>query len=170
MIFLKNLFFGTVLLLLAFVSTVSASAALHPANGMYSIRPECAPDREMNVEYGSQNSGANVIIYRITSHLSTGANARWYIERVQGDWYKITAAHSGLALNVSGSNVDMAVYSGEAQLFKFVDVGGGYCIIQPYVNLNYAVDVSNGNNSDGTNVIVWSYHGNSNQRWKLFRL
>ena len=153
-------------------SEVSANAVLRPENGVYSIQPQCAPKREMVVQNADKNSGANVTIWSITSNLNTGANARWIIERVQGDWYKITAAHSGLALNVEGSkNLTTAQYSGNKyQLFRFIDYGDGYCRIQPNAYPDYAVDVTKGTDANNTNVIVYPHHGGFNQKWKLVRL
>ena len=153
-------------------SEVSANAVLRPENGVYSIQPQCAPKRELNVAGAYADPGSNVIIYTIYSHLPKASNARWIIERVQGDWYKITAAHSGLALNVDGSkNLTTAKYSGNKyQLFRFIDYGDGYCRIQPNAYPDYAVDVTKGTDANNTNVIVYPHHGGFNQKWKLVRL
>ena len=170
-VFFYFLLTASIILIGASTSEVSANAVLYPENGVYSIQPQCAPKREMVVQDANKNPGASVTIWSITSNLNTGSNARWFIERVQGDWYKITAAHSGLALNVDGSNLITAKYSGNKyQLFRFIDYGDGYCRIQPNAYQDYAVDVVQGQDANLANVIIYPYHGGSNQKWKLVRL
>ena len=155
-------------------SEVSAITVLYPTNGVYSIQPQCALNRELNVAGAYTKQGSEVITYTISSQRPKAANARWIIERVQDDWYKIRAAHSLLALNVEGSvegsNLTTVQYSGKYQLFRFVDCDDGYCIIQPNAYQDYAVAVMNGSDANHTNVIIYLYHGGSSQKWKLVRL
>ena len=151
-------------------SEVSAITVLYPTNGVYSIQPQCALNRELNVAGAYTKQGSEVITYTISSQRPKAANARWIIERMQNDWYKIRAAHSLLALNVEGSNLTTVQYSGKYQLFRFIDCYDGYCIIQPNAYQDYAVAVMNGSDANHTNVIICPYHGGSSQKWKLVRL
>ena len=78
------------------LNIASALSVVHPENGLYSFRPECALDKVLAVQGASRDWNSNVIIDNFSSSGST-----WRLTRVDGDWYTITAIHSDLALSVA---------------------------------------------------------------------
>ena len=156
-------------------------SVVYPANGLYSLQPMCAPNRELTVKNASTANNANVFIWSINSDWHTQlSHQKWYITRIgTSDWYKITAENSGKALNVhngiavNGTNVDIYPYGGKMHQFRFIDTGNGYYAIQANVgDLNvasYVLDVEGAGSIDGTNVSIHQFTNNSAQRWKLIK-
>lgn len=161
-----------------FVSSIASAGTLrvvYPANGLYSLQPKCAPNRELTVQDASVANGANVILWSINSNWHTQpSHQKWRIMRLgNSQWYKIEAENSGKALNVhngisqNGTNVTIWPYGGRMHQYRFLDAGGGYYAIQPNINGNFVLDVNSGANADGANVHVWLWNGSSAQLWKL---
>ena len=153
---------------------------VHPANGLYSLQPQCAPNKELTVENAGTKNGANVFIWSINSNWHTQpSHQKWWIERIgNSDWYTIKAENSGLALNVDagigrdGTNITLWQKLDDNQTFRFFDGGNGYYIIQGHTHGSdvYVLDVAAARNQDGTNVHVWHYNkGAPEQKWKLVR-
>lgn len=164
---------------LAFLCSVSSADAMglaFPANGLYSLRPKYAPGFELTVQNASQNQKANVVIWSANSHLLKNSHQRWKIERIgDSNYYKICAENSGLALSLEGevaaTNICVWPYVNQRnQQFAFWDCGDGSYIIQIHLAGRYVLDVDHGGAFDGANVLVYGYHGLSNQRWKLVKL
>ncbi len=87
--------------------------------------------------------------------------------------YKITARHSGKALEVAGSgtadgaNVQQWGYGGAStQQWIVTATGDGYYKL---INKNSgkALDVSGNSTADGSNVHQWSYGGLNSQQWQI---
>ena len=94
-------------------------------------------------------------------------------EIISNEIYKITAKHSGKALDVvggytnDGANVQQWTDNGNAQQqWKVIDVGGGYYKLIS-VNSGKALDVEGGYTHDGANVQQWADNSSSHQRWKI---
>ncbi len=147
----------------------------YPANGLYSLQPKCAPNKELTVQDASTADGANVFLWSINSNWHTQpSHQKWRITRLgNSEWYKIEAENSGKALNVhngiaqNGTNVSIWPYGGNMHQFRFFDAGNGYYVIQSNIGGTFVLDVSNGTNSDGANVQVWTWNGTNAQKWKL---
>ena len=160
------------------ISKGDAMAVAYPTDGVYSLRPQCAPGRELAVYNDGREAGANVVIWDINSHLPQSANQRWRIKRIgNGQWYKILAESTGFALDVeegvaeSGTNLCIWPSGNQSnQEFIFFYCGDGYYVIQPNLQRAYAVDVSNGLNANNANVLIWERHDGENQKWKLVKL
>ena len=156
-------------------------SVVHPANGLYSLQPMCAPNKELTVKNASTANSANVFIWSINSDWHTQlSHQKWYVTRIgNSDWYKITAENSGKALNVhngiavNGTNVDIYPYGGKMHQFRFIDTGNGYYAIQANVgdlnSASYVLDVEGAGSTDGTNVSIHQFTNNSAQRWKLIK-
>jgi chitodextrinase len=87
--------------------------------------------------------------------------------------YKITARHSGKALDVSssstvdGGNVQQWTDNGTwAQQWIITPTTDGYYKIVCKVS-GKALDVANGSTADGANVQQWTYFGNLHQQWRI---
>lgn len=139
-------------------------------DGIYSIQPQCAPDKELSVENHSTNWGANVIIDNISSNFN-----KWKIQRIANtDYYSIIAVHSNLALDVAnaraenGVNISTWPYLGGSQnQFKILYAGNGYYTIQANIGGNFVVDVFYAENRAGTNVWSYGFNGTPAQLWKF---
>ncbi|HLU29991.1 MAG TPA: family 43 glycosylhydrolase [Glycomyces sp.] len=88
-------------------------------------------------------------------------------------WYTITSAHSGLALDI----LDLSTEPGaeliqwhptgaENQQFRFVDAGGGYYKIQAR-HSNLVLEVFEWNAEDGATIAQWTDLGGTNQQWSV---
>ena len=142
------LWFGTFIFCFIWqLNIANALSIVHPENGLYSLRPECALDKVLSVQGASKDWNANVVLDNFNSNGST-----WRLTRVDGDWYTITAIHSDLALKVAdtltstpagnGLNVSTFPYRGENQSkFRFLDTGNGYYVIQAYIPGFQVLDV-----------------------------
>lgn len=165
-------FFTLALMLAALLvsSTTFAFSIYHPADGIYSIQPKCAPGKELSVQNHAGNWGANVIIDNISPNWR-----KWKVQRVGNtDFYSIIAVHSNLALDVDGARAqngaNVATWpflEGKQNQYIFWDAGGGYYVIQANIGGSFVLDVANGENRAGANVLSWSFGGGDNQKWKL---
>ena len=89
-----------------------------------------------------------------------------------GGIYKITASHSGKALDVSGisrsngANVHQWDYvGGNNQKWRAIDKGNGYFQLQA-VHSGKCLDVGGWSQSNGGNIIQWGCHNGANQQFK----
>jgi len=92
---------------------------------------------------------------------------------VSGQTYKITAKHSGKALDVAakatnaGANVQQWSYNGGTnQQWKVVDTGDGYYKLVS-VNSGKVLDVASAATYNGANVQQWDDTNGTCQRWKI---
>ena len=151
-------------------TTVFAFSIYYPADGIYSIQPKFAPDKELSVQNHASNWGANVIIDNINSGWQ-----KWKIQRIPGThFYSIVAVSSNLALDVAnaqasdGANIATWPFlEGRQNQFAFFDAGGGYYAIKVNLDGNFVLDVERAENRAGANVLSWSFGGGDNQLWRL---
>ncbi|WP_455718647.1 cellulase family glycosylhydrolase [Anaerosporobacter sp.] len=92
---------------------------------------------------------------------------------VSNEVYKITAKHSGKALDVEGAytndgaNVQQWTDNGnKQQQWKVVSVGDGYYKLIA-AHSGKALDVAAWGTNDGTNVQQWTDNSQANQQWKI---
>lgn len=151
-------------------STVFALSIYYPTDGIYSIQPKFALDKELSVQGHASNWGANVII----DNLSSGWQ-KWKIQRIPGThFYSIVAVSSNLAIDVAnaqasdGANIATWPFlEGRQNQFAFFDAGGGYYAIKVNLDGNFVLDVERAENRAGANVLSWSFGGGDNQLWRL---
>lgn len=142
------------------------------ANGTYIIRARHS-NNALDVDGGptATGDGANVHQWEYVG----GTNQRWTVTGVGDGYYRLTAVHSGKALEVAdwyvndGANVVQRTYSGGAnQQWAIESVGGGYYrLINRYSGK--ALDVSGGTSAiqNGANVHQWGYLSATNQQWQF---
>ena len=169
---MRNKLFTLVLILatLFISSTVSALGIYYPTDGIYSIQPKFAPDKELSVQGHASNWGANVIIENLNSGWQ-----KWKIQRIPGThFYSIVAVSSNLAIDVAnaqasdGANIATWPFlEGRQNQFAFFDAGGGCYVIKANLDGNFVLDVERAENRAGANVLSWSFHGGDNQLWRL---
>ena len=168
---MKKIFtFALMLATLLASSTVFALSIYYPTDGIYSIQPKFALDKELSVQGHASNWGANVII----DNLSSGWQ-KWKIQRIPGTYfYSIVAVNSNLALDVAnaqasdGANIATWPFlQGRQNQFVFFDAGGGYYAIKVNLDGNFVLDVERAENRADANVLSWSFSGGDNQLWRL---
>ena len=101
-----------------------------------------------------------------------------FIITKSGNYYTITAQHSGMALDVymdvngesptDKRNVWQYTPNGsDAQKWKFEDAGDGYVYIKSALMYYMDVDTYQRDLKDGTNIWVYPYNGSTAQKFKL---
>ena len=155
-----------------FSTTVFATSIAYPADGIYSIQPQCAPGKELSVQNHASNWGANVIIDNINPNWR-----KWKVQRIGNtDFYSIIAVHSNLALDVANAQasngVNIATWpflNERPNAFRIMDTGNGYYVIQCAIDGShpFVVDVANGENRAGANVHSWGFNNSPAQLWRL---
>lgn len=121
----------------------------------------------LDVSGGSMAENGNVQIWDENGALPE----EWTFDLVDGNYYKITSANSGLALTAvsgsAGANVVQATWTGaDTQKWSTVSVGNGYYKIVSKSN-NLCLDVAAGLSEAGSNVQVWEDNGLDPQQWRL---
>ncbi|MGS0527812.1 RICIN domain-containing protein [Zobellia nedashkovskayae] len=109
----------------------------------------------------------------VNSISDSGDNAKWYVEQMGGNKYRIKAMHSDMVLSLRdlkserGSNVIQEVWDGsQHQLWYFEDIEGeNLRIVSAYNGL--ALYISKGINKNGRAATMWSPSNSENQQWKL---
>lgn len=140
------------------------------ADGIYTLSPKCAAGSRLDVSGRSQSNGANVQIW---SESKSSTNQMFQITYLYNGFYKITAVHSGKALDVangssaSKANVQQYTWNGTAaQQWQLIDGGNGYFIISNRAG-DKVLDVNNAASKNGTNVWVYDRNDSNAQLWKL---
>ena len=144
------------------------AAAIEP--GLYSLIPQCAPERRLDVADGATNTGANVQIWRSNDT----AAQQWNISPTEGGYYKLISQESGKALDVAdaktaeGTNVQQCIWTGNhAQQWRFTDAGDGYYYITTRLDDGMRLDVNEMGDANGVNVQIWSANESTAQKWRL---
>lgn len=142
-----------------------------PTDGLYNLAPACAPNSALDVANKRTDNEANLHIWQRGDNWS---NQQWNLERVDGDYYKITNENSGRAVSIqydstaSGSNLWQYGYGhSNAQKWRFEEAGDGYYYIVPKINTDLCLDVSSASGTDGANVQVYEKNQTNAQKWKL---
>lgn len=90
-----------------------------------------------------------------------------------GQWYVITSAHSGMALQIAGSStatgaelVQQPRTDATSQQFRFVDAGSGYVRIQVR-HSSQVLDVYGWDAADGATIAQFTDLNGTNQQWTV---
>lgn len=136
--------------------------------GTYTITTAVNDNKVIGLEKNSMENGVKLQIQSETN-LST---QRFEISAVGNGYYRIVSEATGKALDIpnasSATQIQIQQYTwnaSNAQLWKFIDAGEGYCYIRSalgtYVNLKW------GNAEDGN--VVWTYTNDKSNamKWRL---
>ena len=120
-------------------------------------------------------TGDNVQIYQnCDNNIIPGFRESQYflITSAGNGWYTIKNPNNGLVIDVaggkavSGTNAQQHKANGSnAQLFRFVDAGNGYCYIES--KLGTFLDVKSAETDNNTNVQLYKFNESTAQKWKL---
>ncbi|WP_100448924.1 family 43 glycosylhydrolase [Glycomyces xiaoerkulensis] len=90
-----------------------------------------------------------------------------------GQWYVITSAHSGLALDFQNDSQDTGAglvqwdrLDDQSQQFRFVDSGDGYYRIEAR-HSGLVLDVFEWNADNGADIVQWTDVDGTNQQWSV---
>lgn len=160
----------TLTILLSLMPTAFAYYVSYPDEGTYIVTSACDSEYALDVTGGVLQTGSRIQLWE----KNFTAAQMWILRRVDGDWYTIINAQSGLVLNVVNGDArddarfqlypDDGTYSCH---FRFVAVENGQYIIQNRLSGERIVDLDNGNTTNGAVVHLWSYHSSMNGRWNL---
>nr|MUH40408.1 T9SS C-terminal target domain-containing protein [Zobellia laminariae] len=128
---------------------------------------------DLNKYLAIENASLLTNAKAINSISDSGDNAKWYVEEMGGNKYRIKAMHSDMVLSLRnlkserGSNVVQEVWNGgQHQLWYFKDLDGEKLrIVSAYNGL--ALHILNGITENNSPSVTWSQSNSENQQWKL---
>ena len=143
-------------------------------DGFYTIYNP-ASSKYLDVLNANRDSGADIQIFSSTNSCAQ----KWAIQRI-GSNLSILSACSGKALDIRGGLVStpgtkIQLYTANnsgAQLWNFTEVvgsapqNGTYSLVTPS---SKALDITNGNLSNGTKLQIWNKNNSPAQRWQITR-
>ncbi|UYZ62500.1 RICIN domain-containing protein [Hymenobacter weizhouensis] len=151
-----------------------AATPAGPANGTYTLAPECTPGERLDVPNSNTTPGTPPQIWP-----DNGANAeKWVVEKQSSGYYRITSAlDANRVLEVAGSapaeRTDIWIngWNGtDGQLWNIVPTHGDYYRLVPKSAPGLALDVEGGDpdkNTPGCNIWLWTINNLSPQNWKF---
>ena len=151
------------------VSVYTCPDEYYPNSGTYNIVSALNNESSaLDIVGGSSDNKANVHLW--TRH--SGDSQLFNIERIDGDYYKITNVNSGKVLDVDGASTENGTnvfqydwQNTDNQLWAVEDAGDGYYYIKS--KLGVYLDVDDADYDDGTNIQVWEGNQSSAQKFKL---
>ena len=139
------------------------------ADGKYQICTALDDSSVISISEASKDACANALLYANENHKNQVFNFEY-----QGDgYYKITARHSGMALDVynseqsSGANVEQYPWkNSDNQKWVVKPAGDGYYYIVSKCNGLY-LDVYGGVAVNDANIDTYFGHGGASEKWRL---
>ena len=154
----------------AMKSTISILPVARPANGDYFIVPRANSGFALDAVNGGTTQGTNLQCWSKNNSYAQ----IFRIQRVNGDWYRITLRAGGLCMNVAGgSNKNDArlwLYpdDGTASCYwRFRNAGNNYYIIESQLSGNRVLDLDNNRAFNGAIVHLWDNHQGASAQWQL---
>jgi hypothetical protein len=140
-------------------------------DGIYRIALKLDHNACVDVEGGSQVSGANVQLYR-----NNGTNAqKWYLGTSPDGTRTLECLASGKMMDVSygvavsGRNIwQYERNSTRAQAWNILDKSGGHWAVQSALATNLMMDATGAQTADRTNIYIYTDNGTDAQRWAFF--
>gem|GEM_PF-1799428 len=128
-------------------------------------------DKVLDVEWGSREDGAPMIVYPWHG----GISEIWYLEPTEGEHTLIRSALSDKCLDVPGGTdqggvrlIQWRCHGGENQQWRLIRLGDSFVVESR--QSRKVLDVWNGSCEDHTPVIQWDRHDGNNQRWRLIQV
>ena len=141
-------------------TTPNTSAHTILDDGVYKIRPAADKSLILDINEGSKDNGAAVILWSETG----GNNQKFTLTSIGSGRYTLTALHSNKTIGASGKG-DNLVQSTVAASFTLVDNSNGTYCIQDENDLY--VGVSGGKMKHGTALILWTKASDKSQSFVL---
>jgi len=149
-----------------YINTISPSAS----NGTYTISPLNALNRVLDIKGATQNNAETAILFSPNGGLN---QCLTFTFQPENGYYYITLGHSAMVLDVYnlGKTPGTAVIQypkngGYNQLWDLRKEADGNYSIRSACN-GLALDVYGERTDNLAPLIVWTFHGRPNQRWKF---
>ncbi len=140
------------------------------AEGYYSVVSKRDNNMRLDVSGASVSDGANINLW---SSNESGAQ-EWLIKKAEEGFYYLINPNSGKYLSTlygsyaKGANIHQWGYTGECvQRWKPVMTDDKFVTFVSKCTSSKAIDISGGDNRNGTNVQVWDVNNQDAQKWKL---
>lgn len=136
---------------------------------VYYIHSKVAPDKVLDVAWGSKADGANVLLWK----KNNGANQRWRLIR-NGEHYLFINEATNKALDIADgqpfNEANVQQYQpnytdGQKWILNRM-ADGSYSIVSA-VDPTFSLDLYAGKTANGTNVQLYTNNGGNNQKWVL---
>ena len=139
----------------------------HPANGNYYFESKKAPGKVMT----GNNLNGNLTIFEQNNKESQ----RFYVSRVDNDYYRIIAENNNLAVNnhngmaVDNNLITMYYDMNDCQRWRFYMNTEGYFFVRAKTSGWYTMDVYDNNTANNERLALYSLNGSASQQWKMKR-
>jgi predicted alpha-1,6-mannanase (GH76 family) len=127
-----------------------------------------ASGKLLDVGNSSMANGGNVDTWTDTRSDAE----RWMVIYSGNGLYTLTNAGSGKLLHSANTtpansvNVDQNSNTNDNTVaWSIVDAGGGYYQLETAANPNFSLNLLNGTNANGANVLLWQSNSNDSQKW-----
>jgi len=138
-------------------------------NGTYTLTPLNATGSRLDVAAGGTANGSKCEIWQSNG----GANQKWIFTKQADGSYEITPSYAGAMCldangTASGSLVSLWTYHNTSnEHWLLTSVAGGAYELVPESAPGNALDVNGAVATDGTQVVISSYHSGTNQQWLI---
>lgn len=139
----------------------------HPANGNYYFESKNAPGKVMT----GNNLNGNLTIFEQNNKESQ----RFYVSRVDNDYYRIIAENNNLAVNnhngmaVDNNLITMYYDMNDCQRWRFYINTEGYFFVRAKTSGWYTMDVYDNRTANNERLALYSLNGSASQQWKMKR-
>ena len=150
-----------------YASGTAVAATKNPIpDGWYMMVSGSSDNRVLDIHNWSQDNGGNLEIYQ----KNNTTNQRFYLKYRDNGYYTISVLHSGKYLHKANSGKSDDVhqwdgYGADNTYWAVEDAGNGYYYLRN--KCGKYLDNSGGKTNLGNNVIMWDFHGGTNQQWKF---
>ena len=138
---------------------------------VYVFYLKSSPNKVIDVYRGGKEDGTNIQIY----DYSYVPQQRFQALK-KGNYFIFKDLNSGKVIDVRASEVkngtNIQIYTQnntDAQLWKVIDVGGGYYSLQSKLNSGYYLDVQYNGKNNGNNIWLWEGNNSDAQKFKIVK-
>lgn len=139
----------------------------HPANGNYYFESKNAPGKVMT----GSDLNCNLTIFEQNNK----GNQRFYVSRVDNDYYRIIAENNNLAVNNhngwnnSGNLITLYYDMNDCQRWRFYMNTEGYFSVRAKTSGWHTMDVYGNSTANNERLALYSLDGSASQQWKMKR-
>jgi predicted alpha-1,6-mannanase (GH76 family) len=157
------------IIVLAVIDVCFPQTAGITSGALYTLSSK-AGGKLLDVGNSSMANGGNVDTWANTKSDAE----RWIVSYGGNGLYTLTNVGSGKLLHIAGTtpansvNVDQNTGTNDnTETWSIVDAGGGYYQLKTAANQNFSLDLLNGTNANGANVLLWQSNSDDSQKWLL---
>lgn len=149
------------------IETLAESHVSDLADGSYAFEPMHATSLCLDVQGASNSSGAKVNLWSYGGR----SNQVWVVSHDSDGFVTLTNLSSGKVLDASGSTIRQATADKNSPYQKWIVIKSGSSIkFVSASNDSLVLDVRRAGKTNGTETILYSDSGASNQQWKAVEI